>query len=110
MPGSSVDAVGPAFQRMKQCLFAPFRLSQWIRFAIVGFLAGEMGSGGGVGGQFPSGIPTPQTGGFPGSVPPLGMSLTILILALGFAALIAITLVILFIYISSRMRFVLFDS
>ena len=46
MPLSAVDVVNPAFERMK-ILFKPFRLGQWVRFALVGFLAGEMGQGGG---------------------------------------------------------------
>jgi hypothetical protein len=46
MPLSAVDVISPAFERMRQHLFRPFQLSQWFRLAIVGFLAGEMGTGG----------------------------------------------------------------
>src|ERR1700674_5806487 len=43
---SAVDVIGPAFDGVKQQLFKPFRMSQWLRLAITGLLAGEMGVGG----------------------------------------------------------------
>jgi len=83
---------------MKQQLFRPFRWGQWLRFAIVGFLAGEMGSGGGIGGRFP--------GNFPVNFPTARISPLIVtgLIILG------LVLTIVFLYISSRMRFVLFDG
>ena len=110
MPRSSIDVIGPAFQRMKSCLFTPFNFGQWIRFAIVGFLAGEMGGGDVIRGRFPGNVPSPETGGFDIPGLPSGIGAAFLVLAIGIIALAVITLVIIFMYISSRMRFVLFDS
>jgi len=44
---SAVDAIYPAIEHTKKQLFQPFRLGQWTRLALVGLLAGELGSGGG---------------------------------------------------------------
>ena len=60
MPLSAVDVVNPAFERMK-ILFKPFRLGQWVRFALVGFLAGEMGQSGGCSARLPLDVLTSQT-------------------------------------------------
>ena len=59
---SAVDVIGPAFERMKQQLFKPFRLGQWSRLAVTGLLAGEMGSAGGcnVNRSFNRQIPLPN--------------------------------------------------
>ena len=46
MPFSAVDAISPAFEHTKRQLFQPFRIGQWVRLALVGLLAGELGSGG----------------------------------------------------------------
>src|SRR3954469_3840348 len=107
MPLSAVDVISPAFERMKRILFRPFQLSQWFRLAIVGFLAGEMGSGGGIGGRFPSGSSSP-----PGPILqrlPFGGG-PLFFVAIGLLVLLAVILVIALLYVSSRMRFVLFDS
>jgi hypothetical protein len=92
---------------MKRILFRPFQLSQWFRFAIVGILAGELGSGGGLGGRIPSGSSSPQ-GPILQRLPFGGGPL--FFVAIGLLVLLAVILVIAFLYISSRMRFVLFDS
>jgi hypothetical protein len=109
MPLSAVDVIGPAFERMKRQLFMPFRLGQWVRFAIVGFLAGEMGSGGGCSTRFPFNSPAQQSPpiprmGFPFPSGPLILIAVCILVVLVFFLAIA------FIYVSSRMRFVLFDS
>ena len=46
MPISAVDAISLAFEHTKQQLFQPFRFGQWTRLALVGLLAGELSSGG----------------------------------------------------------------
>ena len=108
MPLSAVDVISPAFERMRQHLFRPFQLSQWFRLAVVGILAGEMGTGGGLGGRFPG--PSSQQGpvlqgmNLPFGGGPLFIALVCLLV------LLAVVLGIAFIYISCRMRFVLFDS
>lgn len=46
MPISAVDAISPALLHTKKQLFQPFRFGQWTKLAVVGLLAGELGSGG----------------------------------------------------------------
>ena len=114
MPISAVDAIAPAFRHAKQQLLQPFRFSQWVRLALVGFLTGELGSGGGCNSHFnlPS---TPHSHGsehFLGAAlppqladhPALLVGLIVLLVVLGLG------LLVLFLYINSVMRFVLFDS
>ena len=113
MPISAVDTVSLAFQHTKQQLFQPFRFWQWTRLAFVGLLAGEMGSGSG-NIHFPSGFNVPQQGGgsgrqflaqgFPHIDPAILGGLIAVLVVTGFV------LLIMFLYISSVMRFILFDS
>jgi hypothetical protein len=107
MARSAIDVIGPAFEHMKRQLFSPFRLGQWIRLAIVGFLAGEMGLGGGCSGS-PSGGGGGSTPGPP--IPEAGLAGPLLFIVVGVLALFGLVLAIAFIYVYSRMRFVLFDS
>ncbi len=112
MPISAVDTITLAFQHTKRQLFQPFRFWQWTRLAIVGLLAGEMGSGGG-NVRLPSGFNIPQQGGgsrhllaqnFPHIDPAiLGGLIAVLVVA-------AFVFIIVMLYISSVMRFILFDS
>ncbi len=103
---SGVDALNPAFEHTKTQLFRPFRFGQWTRLAFVGLFAGEMSSGGGCN------FNIPQTGGgahrhyLLSSTPDWALLAPIVI-----ALLIAVPVLwLLFLYISSRMRFILFDS
>ncbi|HEY1676555.1 MAG TPA: hypothetical protein VGG04_02505 [Candidatus Sulfotelmatobacter sp.] len=111
MPISAVDTISLAFQHTKRQLIQPFRFWQWTRLALVGLLAGEMGSSGGA--NFPTSIPNiPQQGGssrhFLGSFPHIDPA--ILGAAITVAVISFLVLLIVFAYISSVMRFVLFDS
>lgn len=107
MPLSAVDAFSPAFQHTKQQLLKPFRAGQWAKLALVGFLAGELNSGGGCN----SGVHVPRHT----SDKFLAYPLPTLNPAV-YAALIAVLIVagvlfwLLFVYVNSMMRFVLFDS
>ena len=112
MPISAVDTISLAFQHTKRQLIQPFRFWQWTRLAFVGLLAGEMGSSGGV--NVPTSFPNiPQQGGgssrhfaqaFPHIDPAiLGAVITVAVIS-------GLVLIVLFAYISSIMRFVLFDS
>jgi hypothetical protein len=107
MPISAVDALNPAFEHTKKQLFQPFRLGQWTRLALVGLFAGEMTTGGGGGGpnfQVPAGHPH---GNVPG-MPHIDFALLIPLIIM---AVIGVALLwLLFLYINSRMRFILFDS
>ena len=108
MAVSCIDVISPAFQRMKRQLFQPFRFGQWIRFALVGFLSGEIGPGGGLNFQFPFNPPSQRREFL--QIGPLGGRGSAFLLAIALVLMLAFILVIIFIYISSRMRFVLFDS
>jgi len=109
LPISAVDAISPAFQHTKRQLIEPFRAGQWAKLALVGFLAGEVHSGGCSGGNFQ--MPTRTSGG--DRFLDLGLSG---MNPAAYAALIALLVVavlvlwVLFIYVNSVMRFVLFDS
>ena len=112
MPFSAVDAISPAFEHTKRQLLQPFRLGQWVRLAFVGLLAGELSSGGGC--NTPN-IPNFNVPRQPGSEHflPHGLAgidpmvYAGLIAVLIFAGLV---LGIVLMYISSVMRFILFDS
>lgn len=106
MPLSSVDSVSPAFQHAKEQLFRPFRLGQWTRLALVGLLAGELSSSGGCNFQAPHAHASSHDG-FPAG-PHIDPALLI---PLVIAALIVVPILwLLILYISSHMRFILFDS
>lgn len=104
MPVSASDCVEPAFQHMKTQLFRPFRLGQWTRLAFVGLLAGELSSGNSCNYRSPSA--SSHGHGWPGAHidPALFIPIAILV------AIVVPVLLLIFLYISSRMRFVLFDS
>lgn len=107
MPLSAVEAISPAIEHTKRQLLQPFRFGQWIRLAFVGLLAGELSSGSC---NFRTNIPhDPGTrhfanSGFAGVDPMMYAGL----IALAVAA--AFVLGIVLMYVSSVMRFVLFDS
>ena len=106
MPISAPDSISPAFQHMKEQLFRPFRFGQWARLALVGLLAGELSSGGSCNFNVPSSSSPRHQDLFP--TPHIDPALLI---PLVIVAVIAIPVLwLLFIYVSSRMRFVLFDS
>ncbi|MGA7927630.1 MAG: hypothetical protein WCA20_16775 [Candidatus Sulfotelmatobacter sp.] len=111
MPFSAVDAISPALEHTKRQLLQPFRLGQWVRLALVGLLAGELSSGG---------FKVPNLSNFnlprhPGREHFLAPDFAGPDLML-FAGLIAVLVVaafllgILLTYVSSVMRFILFDS
>jgi hypothetical protein len=125
-----VDAINPAFRHTKQQLVQPFRFGQWARLALVGLLSGEMGSGGGCNSgsfrwpqpQHPSGsgkiihaaLPqhlfhaehTSQAANLAGWPPHWIPSAGVIALL----ALTGLVLLAVLVYISSVMRFILFDS
>jgi hypothetical protein len=112
LPISPVDAINPAFHHTKQQLLKPFRFGQWARLAIVGLLAGEISSGGGCSFSWPAPQHTKPAGRvintafpFPLAHHPGWSAGTVVFLV--FAAM---ALFLLFLYISSVMRFILFDS
>jgi hypothetical protein len=109
---SAVDCVGPAVQLTRKRLLEPFRFGYWARIAVIGILAGGL-SGGNC--NYNRGTGTPITGRSGSPIPGLdpqhighwlGEHIA-LIIAL-FAVAIAIGLV--FAYIGSVMRFVLYEA
>jgi hypothetical protein len=110
LPISAVDTISLAFQHTKRQLFQPFSFGQWSRLALVGLLAGELGSGGC---NAPSSFNFPQqTGGsrhfletgLPHIDPALLAGLIVVLVVAG------LVLGIVLMYVSSVMRFILFDS
>jgi hypothetical protein len=112
LPFSAVDAISPAFEHTKRQLLQPFRLGQWVRLAVVGLLAGELSSGGGCNVPNPSSFNLPHHPGTQHFTAPVWAGTDPAL----FAALIAVLIVagfivgILLMYVSSVMRFILFDS
>jgi hypothetical protein len=112
LPVSASAAIDPAFAHTKQQLLRPFRLGQWMRLGVVGLLAGEAGSSGGCNFNYPLSTPHQGSRHFLGAGWPAPMGNHPLLLFALVAALIVIALglAVLFAYIGSVMRFILFDS
>lgn len=107
MPISAIDAISPAFQHTKAQLLHPFRATQWAKLALVGFLAGELSSGGCNGGS------SFQPPTHPGGGQPFPLSHAHLLQYVSLIALLVVLGIffwVLFLYVSSVMRFILFDS
>ncbi|HEY0701205.1 MAG TPA: hypothetical protein VGD60_00415 [Candidatus Acidoferrales bacterium] len=115
-PRSASDCITPAFEHTKQQLFQPFRFAQWWRLAFVGLFAGEMSSGGCNGNFNVPSIPSNHDHGsqqtfLAAALPPELTAHPFL-----FAAIIAglvvlfLAIAVVFMYVSSVLRFVLFDS
>jgi len=113
LPISAAESISPAFQRAKQQLFHPFRFGQWARLAFVGFLAGEMGSGG-CNPSFNVPWPNHQSGSqhllATGWSPQLANHPAIIVVLFVLFGAVTLGVGTLFVYINSVMRFVLFDS
>ncbi|HEY6443336.1 MAG TPA: hypothetical protein VIY66_08360, partial [Candidatus Acidoferrales bacterium] len=118
MPISAPDVIEPAFRHAKEQLLRPFRFGQWVRLAFVGLLAGEIGSFGGCNFNYPMNNPnTPHApspwshaflgGNFP---PQLAEHAAFFAEVIAASIVVGIGLLVLFTYISSVMRFILFDS
>ncbi len=115
MPVSAVDCVQPAIQHTREQLFRPFHFGQWSRLALVGILATQMRS---ASCNFPTNFNWPHprraqefsTSPFPGLDnfdPSRIAEFAGLIIAV---VLLAIVLGLIFLYINSVFRFILFDS
>ena len=107
MPISAMDSITLAFEHTKRQLFKPFRFGQWVRLAIVGLLAGELGSGGNLNLNSHSGQPASVP-----SLPDIFHKIDPAILASLITVLVITGMVLFFVmaFISSIMRFILFDS
>jgi len=110
LPITAVDAIDLAVEHTKRQLLKPFRLVQWTKLAVVGLLAGELGSSGGCNGsnfrlpQHPGASPHAH---FPGLA---GIDFALLAGLISVIVVAAFLLGIILMYVSSVMRFILFDS
>jgi MFS family permease len=106
VPITAVDSISPAIEHTKQQLFRRFSLGQWTRLAFVGLLAGELGSGGCNRSNFQiPGHPVPH-GPFPG----IGIDPALIAGFIASAIVAGFAIGIILMYVSSVMRFILFDS
>ena len=100
---SAIDAIQPAIELTKRRLFNPAQYSMWWRIAFLGVFSGELSGGGG---NFHGGIPSHTTHANQFARPETG---TIIAIAL-FAFAVFLVCLLLFTYIASVLRFVLFDA
>lgn len=118
MAKSAVDVIGSAFEHTRQQLTQPFRFGQWARLAVLALATGEMSSSGGCNsfsrglGNLPSKIPNnTQSFADPGDVfGRLGLDPAVIasIIVVAFIGFLILGLV--WLYVSSISRFVLFES
>lgn len=106
---TAADSINLALVHTKQQLFKPFRIGQWTRLAFVGLLAGELGSNGCNRSNFQ---PHAHAGavphfGFPGS---LAADAAVIAAFITVAVIAGLAIGVILMYVSSVMRFVLFDS
>jgi hypothetical protein len=112
VPLSAIDTMRPAIDRARRILFQPFRFGLWLRFAFLAIFTGEISSSGGspnFNWHMPAEPTTTQgatAGQFPFALPSLQRALPFIIAA----ALLIVVLYFVFLYISSVLRFVLFES
>jgi hypothetical protein len=106
---SAVEAINPAFERLKTMMFRPFRMKTWLKLGLIGWLAGGVASSGSF--NVPSAPgETPRASGksvedFIHSLH-LGNYIPLIVIVVIIALMIAVA----FIYLFSRFRFILFDS
>ncbi len=113
---SATECISPAFRHTLRQMFQRFRFSFWLRMAVLGLFTGEIG-GGGVGGSFPSHFPSHAgtSSGQAGTHPHLPWQVSwftpahiaAIVIVIG---LFVIAFTLLFLYINSILRFVLFDA
>jgi hypothetical protein len=107
VPITATDAITPAIEHTRRQLFQRFRLGQWTKMAFVGLLAGELG-GNGCGNSYSDfSRHAGAAHGLPGS---LGIDPALIAAFITTGVVAAFAIGIIFLYIGSVMRFVLFDS
>ncbi|HZQ92561.1 MAG TPA: hypothetical protein VFA60_12260 [Terriglobales bacterium] len=111
---SATDVISPAFAHTRLTLL-PFRFKQWARWALLGIATGEMSSNGGCNFNFPSGGGGSNGGGAGpnpfGKLPHFDPQ-TLAHVAMWIALLVvsAFALMLVFVYVASVCRFILFES
>ncbi len=112
---NAVDAISPAINLTRTNLFKPFRWGFWLRMAVLGFFTGEMSSSGGCNFNAPPNWNRPRhdqqffssAPQFP-NIPHVDPHVLWAILPVLIIAFVAIALI--FLYISSVLRFVLLEA
>lgn len=105
---SATSAIEPALERLKSMLFRPFRFTTWLKIGFIGWLAGAAGSSGSFN------IPSGSHGDGGDVAHDVGRAISswmhehVLLILLIIAFLTMVGLI--FLYISCRFRFILFDS
>ncbi|HEY6304869.1 MAG TPA: hypothetical protein VI488_00245 [Candidatus Angelobacter sp.] len=111
---SAIDAISPALQHMSAMLVRPFRFKTWLKIGFIAWLAG------GAFGNFNVNVPSfpGGKGGGSGGIGEAGKDMVPFLrswvhehwplIFLGAALIVALALVL--VYLSSRFRFILFDS
>jgi len=112
LPISAGDSITLAVAHTKQQLFKRFQIGQWTKLAFVGLLAGELGSNGCNRANFhlPFHPGTVPHTGMPDSLGSLGIDPAMLAGLITVAIVAAFAVGIILMYVSSVMRFILFDS
>jgi hypothetical protein len=103
---NAIDVIAPAWEHMRQILF-PLRWAVWWRVALLGLVTGELHSGNGLGGfnyRVPSSHAHDNLALYAGMPP----AWVIVAIALGITAL--FVLMVVFTYVASVCRFILFES
>lgn len=108
---SATDCFRPAFDRTKALLFRPFRFAFWCRLALLGFLTGELTSSGcNFNGNFPTDIGhTDRTQKF-FAADPVWERVAHYWWAIALAAGVLFVFFLVFMYLSSIARFMLFEA
>jgi len=108
---AATDVVALAIEHTKAQLFRSFRFSQWWRLALVGFLAGELGSSSSFNFNIPTNTRHEQSHFLGAAWPPsLHHPGAQTVAFVGVCLALALVLVVVSVYIGSVMRFILFDS
>ncbi len=118
MPKSAIDVIGPAFEHARKQLFEPFRFGQWARLAVLALATGEMSSGSGCNSGYklltslPSRLPHPAQNFVDSSDvwSSLGLDPAILVTMVVVAVIGFFVLGLVWLYVSSVSRFLLFES
>jgi hypothetical protein len=118
LPRSAIDVIGLAFEHARKQLFEPFRSGQWTRLALLALATGEMSSGGGCNSgvkalsSLPSRLPnSTQNFTAPSDVwSGLGLDPAVIVSMVVVAVVGLFVLGLVWLYVSSVSRFLLFES
>jgi hypothetical protein len=109
---SAIDVISPAFEHTKQQLLRPFRWGQWAQIALLAMATGEMSTGSGCNSIHIPNFPSRhgqqnfvEPGDFLKGIDPALIGTLLLVAVLG-----GVVLMVVWIYVSSVSRFVLYDT